>query len=80
MINMDHLFALIGPHEDAIVYNKESQEVILVVYRDICAVDELVNKADSVVIQAVDMLKNCRVSQFRAYHHYLSKSLIHYLA
>lgn len=60
-IDFDSLFALIGPNEDAIVYDKDTEEIILIVYRNICAVAELVDKADSVVIQAVDMLKNCRV-------------------
>ena len=79
MIDMDSLFAMIGPNEDAIVYDKDTGEVVLVVYRNICAADELVNKADSVVIQAVDMLKNCRVSTNLKFT-LLSKSLIHYPA
>ncbi len=62
MIDADHLFALIGPDEDAIVYDKDSGEIVLIVYRNICAVGELVEKADSVAIQALDVLKNCRVS------------------
>ena len=79
MIDMDALFALVGPSEDAIVYDKDTEEVVLVVYRNICAVDALVDKADSVVIQAVDTLKNCRVSTNFDYT-LLSKSLIHYPA
>lgn len=62
MIDLDHLFALIEPGEDAIVYDKDSGEIVLIVYRNICAVGELVEKADSVIIQALDVLKNCRVS------------------
>ncbi len=75
MIDMDSLFALIGPSEDAIVYDKDTKEMVLVVYRNICAVDELRDKADSVVIQAVDMLKNCRVSTNFVYVTLLFKSI-----
>ena len=42
MIDFDSLFALIGPDEDAIVYDKDTEEVVLVVYRNICAAGELV--------------------------------------
>lgn len=79
MINFDSLFALIGPNEDAVMYDKDTKEVVLVVYCNICAVDGLVDKADSVVIQAVDMLKNCHVSTKFGYTS-LCKLLIHYPA
>ena len=79
MINMDSLFALIGPDEDAIVYDEDTGEVVLIVYRNICAADELVDKADSVVVQAVDMLKNCRVST-NSDHTLLFKLVMYYPA
>ena len=79
MINFDSLFALIGCNEDAVMYDKDTKEVVLVVYCNICAVDKLVDKADSVVIQAVDMLKNCHISTKFGYTS-LCKLLIHYPA
>ena len=64
MLNFKQLFAVIGPDEDAIVYDRESGEIVLVVYRRFCPVPEFVEKADSVVTDAVDILKNVRVCLF----------------
>ena len=43
MIDADRLFASLKPDEDAIIYDKDSGEMVLVVYRDICPVYELVD-------------------------------------
>ena len=64
MLNFKQLFAVIGPDKDAIVYDRESGEIVLVVYRRFCPVPEFVEKADSVVTDAVDILKNVRVCLF----------------
>lgn len=61
ILDFEQLDASIRPDESAIVYDKDTHECVLVVYREICPVPELIEKADSVTVDAVDILKNVRV-------------------